>query len=172
LHTTIFAGDGEIVEIQIRTEGMHEEAEYGIAAHLSYKEGARARGKQIPKKLSWLQELVEWQKHISESEEFLQNLKMDFFRDRVFVFTPAGDVIDLPEDSSPIDFAYAIHSDIGDRAVGAKVNKKLASFDTKLKNGDIVEITTKKSATPSWKWLEHAKTTLAQKQIRSALNRE
>ncbi|MAG12953.1 hypothetical protein CL630_04055 [bacterium] len=172
LHTTIFTGDGGIAEIQMRTEEMHDEAEYGIASHLGFKENVkRQKGNPLKKKLTWIVQLAEWQKHIAKSEEFLDDLKMDFFRDRVFVFTPDGDVIDLPEDSSTIDFAYAIHSDIGDHIAGAKVNEKLVSLDTKLKNGDKVEIITKRSASPTTKWLLHIKTTLARKHIKSALQK-
>ena len=172
LHTTIFTGDGGISEIQVRTEQMHDEAEYGIASHLGYKENiTQRRGNLLKKKLTWINQLVEWQKNIAASEEFFDDLKMDFFKDRVFVFTPDGDVIDLPEDSSPIDFAYAIHSDIGDHTAGVKVNEKFVSLDTKLKNGDKVEILTKRSAVPSSKWLSNVETTLARKHIKSALQK-
>ena len=173
IHTTIFTGDGDIVEIQIRTEVMHQEAEYGIAAHFAYKEGdiSASDGNSLNKRLRWVRQLSEWQKQVHESKEFLENLRMDFFEHRVFVFTPQGDVIDLPENASPVDFAYAIHSDIGDHASGAKVNGKFTSLDTPLKNGDIVEIIVKKSSMPSSKWLQYVKTTLARKQIRSALGK-
>lgn len=172
LHTTIFTGDGAIVEIQIRTKEMHEEAEYGIASHLAYK-ASDSKEKQaiIEKNISWIRELAEWQKQVSHTGEYLEHLKVDFFKNRVFVFTPKGDVIDLPEDSSPIDFAYAIHSDVGDHTSGAKVSGKLVSLDTKLKNGDIVEIITKESAKPSSKWLDYAKTNFAKKQIRNELQK-
>ncbi len=184
LHTSVFTGDGGIVEIQIRTREMHEEAEYGIAAHLAYKETAthpasaeggsspRGKGTFLGKKVRWIKELVAWQKQVAGSNEFLANLHMDFFKDRVFVFTPKGDVIDLPEESSPVDFAFAVHSDIGIHMAGAKVNNKLASLDTKLKNGDIVEIITKKSNSPSAKWIPFAKTAIAKKHIRAALSKK
>ena len=179
LHTTIFTGDGGIVEIQIRTEDMHKEAEYGIASHINYKEKFSDKikrvGKKEPtlsKKLKWIQQLTDWQKSVSESGEYLENLKMDFFKDRAFVFTPDGDVIDLPEDSSPIDFAYAVHSDIGDHTSGAEVNGKFVSLGTNLHNGDIVEIRTKKGSHPSSKWLDYAKTTLARRRIRAALQKK
>ncbi|OHA85061.1 MAG: hypothetical protein A2408_00160 [Candidatus Yonathbacteria bacterium RIFOXYC1_FULL_52_10] len=178
LHTTIFTGDGGIAEIQIRTEEMHQAAEYGIASHLAYKEGLfsflkRARTKQH-KSLGWLNDILELQKHMAEGEgdQYLENLKMDFFKDRVFVFTPKGDVIDLPEDSTPIDFAYAIHSDIGNHIGGTKVNSKMVAIDTKLKNGDIVEIQIRKDAHPSNKWVEHAKTTMARRHIKSAIQKK
>jgi len=166
LHTTIFTGEGGIVEVQIRTREMHDEAEYGIAAHLFYKE--KEPGK-TDKNLRWVEQLLEWQKHVHHSGEFMQNLFSDFFKYRVFVFTPKGDVIDLPEESGPIDLAYAIHSDIGDHIAGAKVNGKLVPLDTKLKNGDIVEIETKKTALPKAKWLGYAKTTVAKRHIRTYL---
>lgn len=195
LHTTIFTGDGSIVEIQIRTEEMHRESEFGIAAHASYKEGILKRfinpnllwiAKLIfPKKDSddiseaskllngsapdWIKRLAEEQQEENDHGEFLENLKQDFFEQRVFVFTPKGDVIDLPVHSSPIDFAYAIHSDVGDHLSGAKVNGKLASLDSELRNGDIVEIITKESAKPSKKWLDFAKTVMAKRHIRSFL---
>lgn len=199
IHTTVFAGDGRIVEIQIRTEKMHEEAEFGLASHLSYKDldfnkehsgllwifklipfGKKIEGPEnkvgdknlinlsVPK---WIKELAEYQA-ITKQEEMLDELKKDFFRERIFVFTPKGDVIDLPIDSTPIDFAYAVHSDIGNRTSGAKINNKMASLDTKLKNGDIVEIQTKQSSRPTEKWLKQTKTALAQKHIRSTLSLE
>ncbi|MHB1118040.1 MAG: RelA/SpoT family protein [Minisyncoccota bacterium] len=170
LHTTIFRGDGGIIEIQIRTPEMHDEAQYGIASHLTYKEGSLSKD-SIEKNTAWLKELAKWQRDVAKSDEFLENLKMDFFRQRVFVFTPQGDIIDLPEESTPIDFAYAIHSDIGNHISGTKVNGKLTSLDTKLKNGDIVEIETKESATPKRKWLDYAKTTMAKRHIKSYLDK-
>ncbi len=170
LHTTIFRGDGGIIEIQIRTEEMHDEAQYGIASHLAYKEKNNSNG-DIEKNVAWVKELMKWQKEVTESDEFLEHLHMDFFKNRVFVFTPKGDVIDLPEDSGPIDFAYAIHSRIGDHLSGAKINSKLASIDTKLKNGDIVEIETKENATPKRKWLDYAKTTMAKRHIRAYMDK-
>lgn len=172
LHTTVFTGDGGIIEIQVRTESMHEEAEYGIASHLGYKEGINKDKKKlehVSKKYEWFKQLVEWQKGVSEAGEFFEHLKMDFFENRVFVFTPKGDVIDLPQGSSPIDFAYAIHSDIGDHTAGAKVNGKFVALDTILKNGDIVIIETKKNVTPTRKWVDYAKTTLAKRHIRTML---
>ncbi|HEY4486602.1 MAG TPA: RelA/SpoT family protein [Candidatus Paceibacterota bacterium] len=173
LHTTIFTGDGGIVEAQIRTAEMHRDAEFGIAAHLGYKEGLqREKGHTLHKKLAWIEQLAESQKNLEESGEFLEHLKMNLFADRVFVFTPHGDVIDLPEGSYPIDFAYAIHSDIGDHFAGAKINNKLSSLDTKLKTGDIVEIVTKKKGVPSSKWLDHAKTPFARKHIKAATQKK
>ena len=184
LHTTIFTGDGGIVEIQVRSDEMHKKAEYGIASHLSYKEktmfggflssikNKNTKGKQLSKKLAWIGELLEWQRSVNETGEFIDSLKMDFFKGRVFIFTPNGDVIDLPEDSTSVDFAYAIHSDIGNRMFGAKVNSKMASLDTKLINGDIVEIITRKNSRPSKKWLDYAETTLARRSIKTSLAKE
>ncbi|MCK5095869.1 MAG: bifunctional (p)ppGpp synthetase/guanosine-3',5'-bis(diphosphate) 3'-pyrophosphohydrolase [Candidatus Pacebacteria bacterium] len=172
IHTTVFTGDGAIVEIQIRTEQMHREAEYGIASHLAYKKGFFEKFKSsknrqaVQKKLGWINELIQWQENVSENKKFLKELKMDFFKHRVFVFTPHGDAIDLPEESTPVDFAYMIHSDIGNHLSGAKVNGKMASIKTKLRNGDIVSIETKKNAHPSRKWLEYVKTGMAQRHIR------
>jgi GTP pyrophosphokinase len=167
LHTTIFSGDGGTLEIQIRTKDMHQEAEYGIASHLNYKEIGKNRSQQeIAKKTGWTKELLEWQNDVAHHKEFLKNLQTDFFEKRVFILTPKGDVIDLPEGSTPIDFAYAIHSDIGEHTVGAKINGKLSTLDTKLKNRDIVEIETKDSAEPKRKWLDMTRTTLAKRKIR------
>lgn len=174
IHTTVFTGDGGIVEVQIRTEQMHREAEYGIASHFAYKKGTTEQPRRpsdnnnikIKTKLNWINELIQWQEQVSENKKFLKDLKMDFFQNRVFVFTPKGDTIDLPEDSTPVDLAYMIHSDIGNHMSGAKVNGKMASIKTKLRNGDIVEITTKKNAHPSRKWLEYVKTGIAQRHIR------
>ncbi len=159
IHTTIFTGDGGIIEVQIRTEEMHNEAEYGVASHLLYKEGKKTK--------NWISELVEYQKEAGD--EFLEHAKRDFFEERIFVFTPIGDVIDLPKDSSVIDFAYAIHTDIGEHVVGAKINGKFVAITTVLKNGDRVEVETKKSAKPSKKWLENCKTTMARRKITNYL---
>lgn len=167
LHTTIFAGDGSTLEIQIRTKEMHDEAEYGIASHLGYKEaGKNVTEQEIKKKIGWTKELLEWQKDVDHHKDFMQNLKTDFFQNRVFIFTPKGDVIDLPEGSTPIDFAYAIHSKIGDHIAGAKINGKLVPLDTKLSNRDIVEIEVKEGAEPKRKWVDMARTNVAKRKIR------
>lgn len=189
LHTTVFTGDGGIVEIQIRTHTMHQEAEYGAASHVMYKEGAgdeslswalqllspftntHPQEKNQPTAPDWIQELTELHEDITNPTEFLKSLKDDFFDERVFVFTPKGEVVDLPVGATPIDFAYAIHSDLGDHLAGAKVNGKLVSLNTPIKNGDIVEIETKKNAHPTQKWLEQAKTVFAKRKIRSALQK-
>lgn len=193
IHTTIFTGDGAIVEVQIRTEEMHKEAEFGIASHISYKEGIKKKTTNpnllwikniLPEKSeqdlkldgkassgdvpSWVKELVDYQKEAGD--EFLDHAKSDFFEERIFVFTPKGDVIDLPKDSSIIDFAFAIHTDIGNHLSGAKVNGKFLSITSTLQNGDRVEIETKKSAKPSYKWLEFCKTTMAKRRINHYLD--
>jgi GTP pyrophosphokinase len=206
LHTTVITPNRTILEVQIRTEAMHREAEYGIASHIMYKDlqqnakdsshaswfaslvptlfnpfawkifvrrddqkkllQNREHKERIPQ---WIQEIAEAHKTHEGVREFFDGLKDDFFSYRVFMFTPEGDVVDLPVGASPIDFAYAIHSDIGDHTAGAKVNNKLVGLDTELHNGDIVEILTNKSNNPTRKWLEYAKTSLARRRIRAAL---
>jgi GTP pyrophosphokinase len=162
------SGDGNTLEIQIRTQEMHREAEYGIANHLSYKELGKGKHKEeIIKKTGWTKELLEWQKEVNQHKDFMKHLKEDFFENRVFILTPKGDVIDLPDGSTPIDFAYAVHSDIGDHTAGAKINGKLMPLDTKLNNRDVVEIEVKESASPKRKWIDMAKTTLAKRKIRT-----
>ena len=170
LHTTVFTGSGGIAEIQIRTEDMHAEAAYGIAAHFAYKEKTR-KGSEEKSKLKWINELKDLNHMPLEPKKFIKHLKMDFFNDRIFIFTPEGDVVDLPEDSSPIDFAYSIHSDIGNHILAAKVNGKMVQILSTLKNGDIVEIITKKDAHPSTKWLEYTKSSTAKKHIKSYLEK-
>jgi len=173
LHTTIFTGDGAIAEVQLRTEEMNREAAFGVAAHFAYKEKlAHHAQKPLPNNLEWVKEVSQLQKNVTASVEYLESLKMDFFGDRVFIFTPKGDVVDLPQDSSPIDFAYAIHTDVGEHASGAKVNSKFVALNTKLQNGDIVEVITKKGAKPSKRWLDYARTAVAKKRIRSFLEQE
>ena len=178
LHTTVFATDGLITEIQIRTDKMHEEAEHGIAAHWAYAESGKPdEGGKFHPHLAWVKQLIGWQKDLpaqagaSNPKDFLETLRIDFFKDRVFCFTPVGDVIDLPEGSTAIDFAYAVHSDIGNSANGAVINHKFVSLETALKNGDIVEIKTQKNKKPSAEWLNHAKTTFAKKQIKKETKR-
>lgn len=215
LHTTVFTPDAGIVEMQIRTEEMHQKAQYGIASHMSYKQinpkvqkMERQAEKQAFERLSfswmrslvptllhltrreaappdasvdakrkkesarapeWLAELADAHAPVTGSEEFVQGLREDFFSRRVFVFTPRGDVIDMPTDSTPIDFAYAIHSELGNHMNGAKVNGKMVSFDTNLRNGDIVEILERSNARPSPKWLDYARTSMARRHIRNVL---
>lgn len=169
LHTTVFTGTGGIVEVQIRTEQMHIEAEYGVAAHFAYKEKIKLENADLKKQYEWVEQLRDTQGEINGTDNFFKSLKMDFFQNRVFVFTPKGDVIDLPEDSTPIDFAYHIHSDIGDSSTGAKINGKFLALDTKLKSGDICEIVTAKNAHPNEKWLKFVKTGIARNKINQYL---
>ena len=171
IHTTILTGSGGIVEIQIRTKEMHLEAEYGIAAHFAYKENVENKNKSYKSKFDWVEELKDFNSNKNEPKKFIEDLKTDFFNNRIFVLTPKGDVVDLPEDSSPIDFAYMIHSDIGNHISSSKINGKIAPITTKIKNCDIVEITTKKDAHPSSKWLENTKTAIAKKHIKTYLEK-
>ena len=196
IHTTVYTGDGGALEIQLRTEGQHQEAQYGIASHLSYKETMQG----IPVRsggFAWVRQFFpsrslapaaleqndpdkekvpEWVKELSrahhgakESEEYLDTLKSDFFSHRIFAFTPRGDVIDLPVSATPIDFAYAVHSDLGNTMSGARVNGKMVALDSELRNGDMVEVVTRPPGKPSRKWLDYARTNMAKKHIRSAL---
>ncbi len=169
LHTTIFTGEGGIVEIQIRTQEMHMRAELGIASHYQYKKNTDSK-KPINKKWEWLDEFKDLDKASDKPHDFLSGLKADFFNNQIFAFTPDGDVIDLPQESTPIDFAYAIHSDMGDRTSGAKINGKMSSLDTHLQSGDIVEIITKKDGKPKEKWLDMTKTSMAKRKIKNYLN--
>ncbi len=198
IHTTILTGDGNILEIQIRTEDMHREAQFGIASHFSYKE--KNNNGSLGAGLKWIQNFIpgrlsydnsnnrninkntyahtkapEWIRHMAEArrqespEEYLEEIKSDFFAHRIFVFTPTGDVIDLPLGATPIDFAYSIHSDVGDHLASVKINGKMSSIDTELQNGDYVDVTTSKKSHPTNKWLQYAKTSLAKRKIRSYL---
>ncbi|HEY0964371.1 MAG TPA: HD domain-containing protein, partial [Candidatus Paceibacterota bacterium] len=209
LHTTVTSGHGVIMEIQIRTERMHQEAEFGVASHILYKQPEvsdnpkterpsrfstlipslfrpfktrnasdekiehtrlEPHHQKIPRWISQIGLVYNERKH--STENFVEDMQSDFFSNRIFVFTPIGDVVDLPVGATPIDFAYAIHSEVGDHTAAAKVNKKLVQLDTELRNGDIVEIETRKSARPSRKWLDFTKTSLARRRIRSALEEE
>lgn len=167
LHTTVFGPEKKIIDFQIRTEAMDKEAKFGIAAHWAYKNNINS------KKLEWVQKLQEWYKEHKNSpqKEILSALKIDFFKDRIFVLTPRGDVIDLPEGATPVDFAYHIHSEIGDRMFGVKVNGKMVSFDYKLKSGETVEILTQKNKNPSTEWLNYTRTSLAKNRIKSNLRK-
>lgn len=166
LHTTVIAPMGEVFEVQIRTWEMHRTAEYGIAAHWKYKEGSKEED-SFEEKLAWLRQMLEWQRDLKDSKEFMESLKVDLFTDETFVFTPKGDVLDLPVGSTPIDFAYRIHTDIGHRCVGAKVNGKLVPLETTLKTGDIVEImvSPNKMHAPSRDWLKIVKSPQAKNKI-------
>ena len=173
LHTTVFGPEGKIAEIQIRTPAMHEEAENGIAAHWTYAEtkyGA-ATERKLPgaKSIAWVSQLREWQKEFQNPEDFLESLKIDFFKDRIFVFTPKGEVLDLPDGATPIDFAYQVHSHIGNSAAGVRINGRMVSLDYRLKNLDVVEILTQKNKKPSRGWLAFVKTASAKKKILAAL---
>ncbi|MEY2665141.1 MAG: hypothetical protein RLZZ480_246 [Candidatus Parcubacteria bacterium] len=204
IHTTVTTQHGVIMEIQIRTNRMHQEAEFGVAAHVLYKQPEVADKVEKPSMFAALipslfrpfktgvktaekteftntephhQKIPRWISQIGQiytgaahsTKNFVEDMESDFFSNRIFVFTPIGDVVDLPVGATPIDFAYAIHSEVGDHTASAKVNKKMVQLDTELKNGDIVEIETRKSAKPSRKWLDFAKTSLARRRIRSAL---
>ncbi|MDI3297740.1 MAG: bifunctional (p)ppGpp synthetase/guanosine-3',5'-bis(diphosphate) 3'-pyrophosphohydrolase [Bacillota bacterium] len=171
LHTTVVGPQGEPFEIQIRTWEMHRTAEYGIAAHWKYKEGYT--DPKLDQKLNWLREILEWQKDLRDPREFMESLKIDIFPDEVFVFTPKGDVIPLPRGATPIDFAYAIHTEIGHHCVGAKVNGHITPLSSALETGDIVEIiTSKQSPGPSSDWLSIVKTASARAKIRQWFKRE
>ena len=171
LHTTVIGPHGEPFEIQIRTYEMHRTAEFGVAAHWSYKEGKT--DKEFDRKLQWLRSLLEWHQEIRDAREFVESVKVDIFSDQVFVFSPKGHVFSLPAGGTPLDFAFAVHSDIGYRCVGAKVNGKIAPLDTALKNGDVVEIlTSKQSPGPSIDWLKIVKTASAKNKIRQFFKRE
>ncbi|MPQ42986.1 RelA/SpoT family protein [Clostridium tarantellae] len=170
LHTTVIGDEGKTFEIQIRTFEMHKTAEYGIAAHWKYKEGLgnyENKDVSFESKLSWLRDILEWQNETSDAEEFMEGFKLDLFSDEIFVFTPKGVVINLPAGATPIDFAYKIHTDVGNRCIGAKVNGKMVTLDYKLKTGDIVEILTTSSAKgPNMDWLNIAASNQAKSKIK------
>jgi GTP pyrophosphokinase len=174
LHTTVIGPEEKTIEIQIRTREMHGEDEYGIAAHWLYKEKkSLVSGKKLAGELTWVQQLKTWQEHFSgnttDDAEMLQAMKVDFFQHRIFAVTPRGAVIDLPAESTPVDFAYHIHSEVGDSCIGARVNGFLVPLDHKLKSGDVVQILTQKGKKPSESWLRFVKTTIARDHIHIAL---
>ncbi|RME37983.1 MAG: bifunctional (p)ppGpp synthetase/guanosine-3',5'-bis(diphosphate) 3'-pyrophosphohydrolase, partial [Deltaproteobacteria bacterium] len=174
LHTTVMGPHGERMEIQLRTEEMHRIAEEGIAAHWKYKEGGGpvAAVAQQDRRFAWLRQILEWQKDLSDSREFLSAVKVDLFPEEVYVFTPNGDVKELPRGATPVDFAYAIHSDIGHHCVGARVNGKLVPLKTELQNGDLVEVMTSPNQTPSKDWLKFVRTSKARNKIRHWVKEE
>jgi GTP diphosphokinase / guanosine-3',5'-bis(diphosphate) 3'-diphosphatase len=172
LHTAVVAVEGKPLEVQIRTQGMHRISEVGIAAHWRYKEGSKS-DRDYDAKLAWVRQLMDWQHEISDATEFVEGLKLDVFQDQVFVFTPKGEVKDLPAGATPLDFAYRIHTDVGHRCIGAKVNNRLVPLDYKLQNGDIVEIVTTKAAHgPSRDWLNIVRTGHAKEKIRQWFKRQ
>ncbi len=172
LHTAVIALDGKPLEIQIRTHAMHQVSEVGIAAHWRYKEGSKS-DRDYDAKLAWLRQLMDWQRDVSDATEFVEGIKLDIFQDQVFVFTPKGDIKDLPANATPLDFAYRIHTDVGHRTIGAKVNNRLVPLDYRLKNGDIVEVvTTKVGHGPSRDWLNVVRTQHAREKIRQWFKRQ
>ncbi len=171
IHTTIISPNGKPLEIQIRTEEMHQVAEHGIAAHWQYKEGVSAPAKTA-EKLNWLRQMLDWQKEVRDADEFMESVKNELFDESVYVFTPKGDVFELPTGSVPLDFAYRVHTEVGHHAIGAKINGRIATYDTKLENGDIVEIITSKAGKPSRDWLQFVKTPQAKNRIRSWFRKE
>jgi GTP pyrophosphokinase len=182
IHTTVFGPDGKIIEVQIRTQKMHSEAEFGIAAHWIYSEKKKKNWKDylfktkrgVPEKeIEWVKQLREWQNEIGrDDEEFIQSLRIDFFKNHIFAFTPQGDIIDLPEDATPVDFAYAIHGEIGNHATGAKINNRMVPLDHHIKNGEVIEILTSKDRkAPNADWLKFVKTSNAKSHIRRELKK-
>lgn len=185
LHTTVFGPEGRIFELQIRTPKMHDEAEYGIAAHWIYTEKGRGGWRSFvfgkkpsptakPKEVAWVAQLKEWQKEVGrDNEEFMSGLKIEFFKNHIFAFTPQGDIIELPEEATPVDFAYAIHSEVGEHAVGAKIDGKMVSLDEPIRNGQVVEIIVAKDRKkPNADWLRFVKTSTAKSKIRRAFRED
>lgn len=174
IHTTVFGPHGKIIEMQIRTREMHEESERGIAAHWHYSEhkSDKRRSLQIPKEFAWVWQLQKWQKEHSITDEFIDSMKIDFFKDRIFVITPKGKIIDLPDGSTPVDFAYHVHSEIGNQCAGARVNGNIVPLNHQLVSGNIVEILTQKNKMPSEQWLEFVKTSFAKHKIRDAIRKK
>lgn len=176
LHTSVIGPEGKTIEFQIRTKEMHDENEYGVAAHWLYeekKENKAPSGKHLASEIRWVQQLKNWQERLfgkdTDPEEFLRAMKMDFFKDRIFAVTPHGDVFDLPAGATPVDFAYHIHSEVGNTTAGARVNGALVPLDHVLRSGDMVEVVTQKGKKPSEDWLKFVKTTIARDHIRTSL---
>ncbi len=172
LHTTIFGPGGRLYEIQIRTNEMHRTAEYGIAAHWRYKEGNRGAPDEVDEKLAWFRQVLEWQHETREPDEFMEFLRIDLFQDEIFIFTPAGDVKQLPKGATPIDFAFAVHTEIGYRCAGARVNGRIAPLTRELESGDTVEIITNPKQVPSPDWLNFVRTARARQKIRQWTRQE
>ena len=172
LHSTVMGPDGERIEFQIRTEEMNQIAEYGVAAHWQYKEVGKGqkRGKTAEdrdaERYTWLRQIMDWQRELSDPREFMSSLRLEMFQEEVYVFTPGGDIKELPEGATPVDFAYAIHSEVGDKCAGAKVNGRIVPLHSELKNGDSVEIITDKNRKPSRDWLKFVKTAKARTRIK------
>jgi GTP pyrophosphokinase len=171
LHTSVIAG-GQPFEVQIRTEQMHQIAEQGIAAHWTYKDGKLVADDREDQRVSWLRHLVEWQQEMKDPADFLSTLKIDLYPEEVYTFTPKGKVVTLPRDATPIDFAYAIHTEVGHSCVGSKINGRMTPLRTKLRNGDIVEIVTQPGHKPSRDWLSFVKTSRARNKIRHWLTEQ
>ena len=171
LHTTVIGPRGERMEVQIRSQDMDQLAEHGLASHWLYKEGARVKAKDVAE-FNWLREMLDWTKMESDSKEFLRSLRFDLFKDEIYVFTPHGQVKELPEDATPVDFAYQIHTEVGDRCAGGKINGKLMPLSTPLKSGDTVEIITAQGRHPSRDWLKFVKTAKARTRIQHFIRTE
>ena len=171
LHTSVISETGTPFEVQIRTEEMHQQAEEGIAAHWKYKEG-RVGDQRDERYFQWMRQLLEWQQEVRDPQEFINNLKIDLYPEEVYIFTPKGEVKALPRGATPLDFAYAIHTDVGHRCVGARVNGKMVPLRTRLKNGDIVEIVTQAGHAPSRDWLNFVVTSRARQKIRHFVQQE
>ncbi|MDE3063107.1 MAG: bifunctional (p)ppGpp synthetase/guanosine-3',5'-bis(diphosphate) 3'-pyrophosphohydrolase, partial [Acidobacteriota bacterium] len=172
LHTTVIGNGGHQFEVQIRTEEMHRIAEEGIAAHWKYKAGEGSVTARDEERLNWIRQLVEWQKEMTDPNEFLSSLKMDLYPDEVYTFTPKGKVVVIPSDGTPVDFAYTIHTEVGHTCVGAKINGRMLPLRTKLHNGDVVEIVTQKDHKPSRDWLTFVKSPRARNKIKHWLNED
>jgi GTP pyrophosphokinase len=170
LHTTVIGERGHQFEVQIRTEDMHRVAEEGIAAHWKYKAGGSPISARDEQRLAWVRQLVEWQREMTDPNEFISTLKIDLYPEEVYTFTPKGKVVVLPKDATPIDFAYSIHTEVGNTTVSAKVNGRIAPLRSKLRNGDIVEVVTQNGHTPSRDWLTFVKSSRARNKIKHWLN--
>ncbi|MCO4760264.1 MAG: bifunctional (p)ppGpp synthetase/guanosine-3',5'-bis(diphosphate) 3'-pyrophosphohydrolase [Myxococcales bacterium] len=172
LHTTVMGPAGQQIEIQIRTKEMHRIAENGVAAHWRYKEAGKAISPKDEERFTWLKQLLEWNAGVSDNDEFLDNMKVDLFNDEVYTFTPAGELKVFPRGATPVDFAYAVHTRVGETALGAKVNGRITTLNTELRNGDVVEIMTRADSRPSRGWLDFVKTARAKTKIRNYIRQE